>query len=108
MPTGLAGRYLGGLLGSGNASTTLSDTYATSPVTGSVALGGLVGNGDVAITNSYAQGTITTTAGTLPGSPSDSGGLIGLGTPNVTASFWNIDTAGRRRPWRASARPVLR
>jgi filamentous hemagglutinin family protein len=92
------GRYLGGLLGGGNDSTVLNDTYAAGSVSGSVAVGGLVGDGAVSLVNSYAIGAVTASAGALAGSPLDIGGLLGAdatAAATATASFWDLDTTGQ-------------
>ena len=83
---------LGGLVGLNANRGQVTNSYATGEVRGSKRIGGLVGwNADESqITNSYATGVVT-------GTGSNVGGLIGLGSGTITASYWDKETSGQLR-----------
>lgn len=92
-------RYVGGLLGSGNADTLIHSSYSRSPVSGAVSVAGLVGalvgTADGTIAKSYAAGSVSTFSGAY-GGPTDVGGLLGTGVADsARASFWDLDTSGQ-------------
>lgn len=71
--------YLGGLVGRNDYGATITDSYATGNVDGTVYVGGLVGQNkdDATVTNSYANGNVNGTnyIGGLVGS-NENGGII--------------------------------
>ncbi|MFO0439789.1 MAG: filamentous hemagglutinin N-terminal domain-containing protein [Betaproteobacteria bacterium] len=79
-----SGDYVGGLVGSTNSSTLISNSYASGAVSGSGnSVGGLVGRAFNAISNSYASGTVT-------GSGSFTryvGGLVGEARGPISNSY---------------------
>ncbi len=79
--------YAGGLVGY-NAYGSVSNCYATGPVTGGQYVGGLAGrNFGGSVAHSYSTGPVTGTT--------DVGGLVGLNAAgNVESSFWGVDTSG--------------
>ena len=83
---------LGGLVGLNANRGQVTNSYARGEVRGSKRIGGLVGwNADESqITNSYATGVVT-------GTGSNVGGLIGLGSGTITASYWDTQTSGQLR-----------
>lgn len=80
---------VGGLLGENFG--TVEDSYATGAVTGLLnGTGGLVGwNQQGAVLNSYSTGPVTGPAKT------GTGGLVGISSGAVDASFWNVQTSGQ-------------
>ncbi len=75
---------VGGLTGTNEGS--ISNSYATSNVSGSSA-GGLVGTNQMSasrITNSYALGKVQ----------GSGGGLVGDNNGSISASYWNTETSG--------------
>ena len=92
-------RFVGGLLGGGNADTLVNDSYSLSPVSGAVSVGGLVGElPDDAfdrIRSAYAAGSVSAFSGAV-GGPTDIGGLLGSGSADsASASFWDADASGQ-------------
>ena len=113
--------YAGGLVGSLEEGSTMSNCYATGDVTGVYSAGGLIGAmGDNSnISNSYATGDVTGgvasnggltgvavsgatisncyATGNVAASSMDSGGLVGVSEHNclVENSFWNTETTGQ-------------
>ena len=81
------GSRVGGLVGSNNGDIT--NSYATGDVSGRDHVGGLVGdNNSGSIINSYATGLVrgNSNFGRV-------GGLIGVNSGSVTASYWNAQTS---------------
>ncbi len=116
-------RYVGGLIGQSvqrggvTAANTISTSYATGNVTGTLTdseVGGLIGfNSGNAVTNTYARGAVngvdstggligknagTVTNGYATGAVTSSGtgvgGLAGASTGTITNSFWDTETTG--------------
>jgi len=86
---------VGGLVGAMNNTSSISNSYSTSPVTGYSRVGGLVGNVIVSastVSDSYSTGYITLLTG-----GSFVGGVIGFdgGSSNVTNIYWNAKTSGQ-------------
>ncbi len=81
---------VGGLVGY-NSHGTITNCYSTGCVGGVKYVGGLVGESyHGTITNCYSTGTVTGT--------SNLGGLMGsnmVGTSEIIASFWDIETSGQ-------------
>ncbi len=95
-----SGSNLGGLVGYG-LSGTVSNSYATGSVSGSSLVGGLVGYyNSGAISNSYH------TTGSVTGTGTDVGGLVGLNLTTVTNSFYDMDvvTVNGAKPFNADAK----
>jgi len=81
--------FTGGLVGV-STNGTISYSYATGNVAGTVNTGGLVGTnqGDGAsISNSYATGRVTGT--------SNVGGLVGTNSANISNAYWDSDSTGQ-------------
>lgn len=79
----------GGLVGSSDSGSTITDTFATGSVTGIDKVGGLIGRqtADSSVANSYATGRVTGTTG-------DVGGLIGINyNGGVTSSYYDSTTS---------------
>ena len=88
-----SGDNTGGLVGSvGFTTSSISNSYATGPVSGTDRVGGLVGEVQASgtITNSYATGLVS-------GTGSDVGGLVGHTQANatITNSYYDTETAGQ-------------
>jgi hypothetical protein len=93
------GGYVGGLIGSAESGTVISNSFSTGDITGTEGLGGLVGytdstNGSVSINNSYATGDAT---GDVTGTGSeiganDVGGLIGKISGTVVSLSYSSGT----------------
>ena len=78
--------YVGGLVGESSGSVT--QCYSTCEVNGKDYIGGLAGYNRGSVTQCYSIGSVH-------GNKSV-GGLVGMARgPNVTASFWDIQTSGR-------------
>ena len=78
--------FVGGLVGVNGG--TITNGYATGAVTGTLSVAGLVGDGaDGSVTNCYATGEVTS-----DNDPVDEDGLIGCGPGTVTASYWDVTT----------------
>ncbi|MCF7794436.1 MAG: T9SS type A sorting domain-containing protein [Candidatus Cloacimonetes bacterium] len=80
--------YTGGVVGSLEEGSTLDKSGSLSDVSGQRYVGGLVGRNLAAITDCYASGSVN-------GSVSDEGGLVGgnTSTPTVSNSFWDTETS---------------
>lgn len=81
----------GGLVGSSDSGSTITNAFASGNVTGSAMVGGLIGRqtADSSVTASYAVGRVT-------GTTDDVGGLIGFNAGgNVTASYYDGTTSGQ-------------
>ncbi len=80
--------YTGGVVGSLEEGSTLDKSGSLSSVSGQRYVGGLVGRNLAAITDCYASGSVN-------GSVSDEGGLVGgnTSTPSVSNSFWDTETS---------------
>jgi hypothetical protein len=77
---------VGGLVG-GNSST-ITNSYATTSISGYAYVGGLVGyNHNNTIINCYSTGSVT--------GYEEVGGLVGYNRGAVVASFWDIETSGQ-------------
>ena len=109
--------HVGGLVGWADGASTISNSYASGSVTGSLSdVGGLAGVNLGAISNSYATGSVTGTAadsvGGLVGSGGGSGSIKNsyatghvIGATNVgglsgfvsqvTSSYWDTTTTGQ-------------
>ena len=113
--------YAGGLVGSLEEGSTMSNCYATGDVTGVYIAGGLIGAlaDNSNISNSYATGDVTGGAasngglsgfvgnvatisncyatGNVAASSGGAGGLVGVSEHNclVENSFWNTETTGQ-------------
>ncbi len=104
--------HVGGLVGV-NSSGIITDSYATSSVTGQIETGGLVGeNSSGTITNCYTNGIVSgewcigglvgiNSSGAITNSYAASyvsgdywsvSGLVGENSGSITSSFWNIET----------------
>lgn len=91
---------VGGLVGVSDGGTYLND-YSTATVSGVVSVGGLIGRfRDGSVSKSYAKGNITGT---------NSGGLIGYTTGNISVSDCNVSVStngsaygGPGRIWRST------
>ena len=81
----------GGLVGSSDSGSTITNTYATGNVTGIDMVGGLIGRqtSDSSVTNSYAAGRVV-------GTTSNVGGLIGIDhAGGVTSSYYDSTASGQ-------------
>jgi hypothetical protein len=81
--------YAGGLVGSNNSSSTISNCYATGNVSGHNDVGGLAGRSysSSTISNSYATGSVSGLTYTA--------GLIGYcSSDTVRHCYWNMETTG--------------
>ncbi|MHB1398845.1 MAG: GLUG motif-containing protein [Trichloromonadaceae bacterium] len=81
----------GGLVGSSDSGSTITNTYATGNVTGIDMVGGLIGRqtSDSSVTNSYAAGRVV-------GTTSNVGGLIGINyAGGVTSSYYDSTASGQ-------------
>ena len=77
----------GGLAGQVSNGVVIKASYATGAVDGGGTVGGLVGNSRGNITASYATGTVT-------GTDSNQGGLVGShSTGTITDSYWDVTTS---------------
>ena len=83
--------HVGGLVGFANSYNTITNSYATGPVSGQSTVGGLVGraSANVKIINSFSTGKVT--------SVGLGGGLVGDPLPSVTftSSFYDMTTSQR-------------
>ncbi|WP_338467644.1 YDG domain-containing protein [Novosphingobium sp. ZN18A2] len=70
--------YVGGLVGS-NIGGSVSNAYATGPVSGTSPVGGLVGYSSGSISNAYASGSVSGTDGL--------GGLVGVNVGVITDTY---------------------
>ena len=77
---------VGGLVGE-NFAVTITNSYATGPVSGNGNLGGLVGLNEAAVSFSYAVGSVSGTG--------SFGGLVAQNSGQVAASYWTTDTTGQ-------------
>ena len=78
--------YVGGLAGMNE--DTMSNSYASSNVTGSDYVGGLVGANEGTVNDSYSTGSVTGVGSV--------GGLVGEnGGDTVSDSFWDTETSGQ-------------
>jgi urease accessory protein UreF len=107
---------VGGLVGYHN-NYTISQSYSSSPVTGASNVGGLAGYCDSGLTDSYATGAIVAnggsdaggacgqlpsgytltrsySTGTVTGTSTNKGGLVGSSAGTVNASFWDTTVSG--------------
>jgi hypothetical protein len=80
--------YIGGMIGSLEEGSTLDKCGSLADVTGERYVGGLLGRNLATITDSYASGSVN-------GTVSDEGGLVGgnTSTPTVSNSFWDTETS---------------
>lgn len=81
----------GGLVGTSDSGSTISDTFATGNVNGIDKVGGLIGRQtvDSSVSNSYAMGQVS-------GTTSDIGGLLGINYGGgVNASYYDTNTSGQ-------------
>ena len=80
--------FVGGLAGSLEDGSTLLNSGSVAAVSGDRYVGGLVGRNLATITNCYASGSVN-------GTVSDEGGLVGgnTSTPVVSNSFWDTQTS---------------
>jgi hypothetical protein len=81
---------VGGLVGYAQDSSSISNSYSSSPVSGNASVGGLVGyfTGSRSITNSYSRGSVT--------GSTNVGGLVGYNsTSTVTRSYWDTQASGQ-------------
>ncbi|MBE0597656.1 MAG: CSLREA domain-containing protein [Desulfuromonadales bacterium] len=81
----------GGLVGSSDSGSTITNTFATGSVTGIDQVGGLIGRqtSDSSVANSYAAGSVV-------GTTSDVGGLIGINIAGgLTASYYDSTATGQ-------------
>ncbi|TSA26336.1 T9SS C-terminal target domain-containing protein [bacterium] len=82
--------FVGGIIGSIEDGSTLLNSGSVAAVSGERYVGGLVGRNLATITNCYASGSVN-------GSVSDEGGLVGgdTSTPVVSNSFWDTETSAQ-------------
>jgi hypothetical protein len=80
--------FVGGIIGSLEDGSTLDKCGSLADVTGERYVGGLAGRNLATITDCYASGSVN-------GSVSDEGGLVGgnTSTPTVSNSFWDTETS---------------
>ena len=84
--------YVGGLVGSNNIGSIISNAYATGSVTGNNDVGGLVGlNNGGTISNSYATGSVTGISNSLVGGI---GGLVGFNSGTISNSYATGNVTG--------------
>ena len=80
--------YVGGLIGSLDAASSIKNSYATGNVTGEDKVGGAIGDSNGEVENCYSTGLVT-------GSGSDVGGFCGADTGNITNCFYDSETSGQ-------------
>ena len=88
----VGGEYdIGGLVG-GNYEGSITTSYSTTSVSGETQVGGLVGQNVGHVTQCYSTGAVSGTGQYV-------GGLLGTSAwpPDVTASFWDIQTSGQTK-----------
>jgi len=80
--------WVGGLVGSNQDGSAVTDCYSTGSVSGNQYVGGLLGSNGGSASNSYSIGSVT---GSL-----EVGGLVGRNGVDgtVSDSFWDVETSG--------------